>query len=278
VTGAAWVAEATVPAAEAEAVAAEWWLAPAPPVAVVETPAPDGAVTLVAGYARRAEAEAAARLAGGSVSPAPAVEWAALREGWPAPEVAGRVLDLEPGPTFGWGGHPSTRLVLDRLPALVPARGAGTVAGTGATVLDVGSGSGVLGIAALLLGSGSVLAVDVDEDAVAATRRNAERNGVGAHLTARRGGPGAVDGRFDVVLANLTAPVHQAEAAAIARCCVDAGTLVASGMLAGRTEPVVEAYEAEGLAAVTSASLDGWTAVVLRRPSAVTRAAGSRRG
>jgi ribosomal protein L11 methyltransferase len=117
------------------------------------------------------------------------------------------VIELDPGMAFGTGQHATTQLCLETLEErLAP----------GAVVLDVGSGSGILGIAAALLGAKHVDAVDIDPVAVRATKENAERNGVGRIVRARRGSLGeawpfgyAQTGRYDLVLANLSSRLAQ---------------------------------------------------------------------
>ena len=117
------------------------------------------------------------------------------------------VLALDPGMAFGTGLHPTTRLCLASLESLAD-RGVltgGGIDGGPARVLDVGSGSGILAIAAGLLGAREVLAVDVDPIAVEASAANARRNRLGRVITAREGSAPSGEGPFDVVLANLIA-------------------------------------------------------------------------
>src|SRR4051794_19827523 len=111
------------------------------------------------------------------------------------------VLALDPGMAFGTGLHPTTRLCLAALEDL--AERGGIDAST--RVLDVGSGSGILSIAAGLLGARAVLAVDVDPIAVAASAANARRNRLARVIATRDGSVPTGDGPFDVVLANLIA-------------------------------------------------------------------------
>ena len=179
-----------------------------------------------------------------------------VRPSWEPFEPGRRdvVLTLDPGRAFGTGTHESTRLVLAELDRRV--RG-------GESVLDVGCGSGILGVAALLLGASRVRAVDVDPDAVEVTVENAELNGVAARVTASCTPVSRLRGSFDLVLANIQADVLVSLAPAIAARVGSAGTLVMSGILAGQESAVRAAYRPmRMLAAPTEGE---WVALVLRK-------------
>ena len=106
-------------------------------------------------------------------------------------------LQIDPSHAFGTGTHESTQLILQGLP--------GAVKGVG-QLLDVGTGSGILAIAARLLSPGiKIWAIDDDPDAAVAVARNALANQAPLHLSI--GGPGSVSARFDLVIANLTGPL-----------------------------------------------------------------------
>lgn len=126
---------------------------------------------------------------------------------------------IEPGQAFGTGHHETTTGCLVALQELDL---------TGRSVLDVGTGSGVLAIAAARLGAGRVVAVDTDPLAVTAARANAERNRVTVDV--RQGSVGAAPGRFDVVVANLDTSTVVALAAELRDRVVPGGTLIVSGI------------------------------------------------
>jgi ribosomal protein L11 methyltransferase len=179
------------------------------------------------------------------------------------------VLALDPGMAFGTGLHPTTRLCLAALESLAD-RGLLQQSGAGvgrAKVLDVGSGSGILSIAAGKLGAGSVLAVDVDPIAVASSAANARRNRLARVIRVREGSSPSGEGPFDVVLANLIASLLIALADGLAADLVPGGTLIASGIFATREEGVVEAFAARGLAVVNRWAEGDWVALELRRPA-----------
>jgi ribosomal protein L11 methyltransferase len=178
------------------------------------------------------------------------------------------VLALDPGMAFGTGLHPTTRLCLAALEWLSDGGvlDAGGADGGPARVLDVGSGSGILSIAAGLLGAGPVLAVDVDPIAVDATTANAARNRLGGVITARQGSAPSGEGPFDVVLANLIASLLVRLADGLVEDLRPGGTLVASGIFANRESDVVEAFDGRGLRVVQRLEEGDWIAVVLERP------------
>jgi ribosomal protein L11 methyltransferase len=146
------------------------------------------------------------------------------------PTPGERVVVLEPGRAFGTGLHETTSLV-----AQVLGDYAATV--RGASVLDVGCGSGILAIVALALGAESARAVDVDPEAVAVTRENAERNGMSDRLVADETPIERVSGSYGIVLANIeAAPLAELAPAIMARLAPGA-MLVLSGILAPEVAP-----------------------------------------
>jgi ribosomal protein L11 methyltransferase len=177
----------------------------------------------------------------------------------PSTALPGEVaVRIDPGRSFGSGGHATSRLVLAALVRHVS---------TGCTVLDVGCGSGLLGIAAALLGAGRITAIDVDPEAVTATRANAGRNGVAIDVSSTP--LATIEGTFDVVVANILAPVLLALAGDLVRVVAPGGVLVVSGLLAGRSDHVAQALAP--LVVDRTDGLDGWVAVTLRREAEQSR-------
>jgi ribosomal protein L11 methyltransferase len=147
-------------------------------------------------------------------------------------------LRLDPGMAFGTGLHPTTRGCLTLLQRLGPMP---------ERALDVGSGSGILAIAALALGAGSVDCLDTDPVAVDATLANAAANGVDDRISATRGTLPAVPARpYPLVLANLVAALLVELANPLAAHVERGGTLLASGIIATRADEVATALGAAG--------------------------------
>jgi ribosomal protein L11 methyltransferase len=163
------------------------------------------------------------------------------------------VIRIEPGVTFGLGDHPTTVLALRAMVAgLTP----------GATVLDVGCGSGVLAIAACVLGASTADAIDLNPAALDVVPANAAANGVADLVHASTTPLSEVDGTFDIVLANILAPTLIELADDLRRVTGPGGLLIISGLLDGRSEHVVEALAP--LQVVDRFTRDGWTAISLR--------------
>lgn len=163
------------------------------------------------------------------------------------------VVTVDPGRAFGTGTHESTRLVMQALDRLV--RG-------GETVLDVGSGTGILAICALKLGASTARCIDVDPDAIEVTRENAEANEVSARVQADTTPVEAVRERFELVLANIQASVLVPLADAIAARVAPDGRLLLSGILKGQEPEVLAAYPSFAL---EQANEEGeWIALILK--------------
>jgi ribosomal protein L11 methyltransferase len=178
-----------------------------------------------------------------------------LRPSWrEIPSDAGDrvVLTIDPGGAFGSGLHESTRLVLRVIEETV--RG-------GESVLDVGCGSGILSVAALLLGADHAIGNDIEDNAVPTTLENAENNGVGGRMRASTDPLNAIEGRYDLVLANIQAPILIELAGDLKARVAEGGTLVLSGILAGQEDEVAAAFAP--LAPIITA--DGeWRAITFR--------------
>lgn len=166
----------------------------------------------------------------------------------------GVVLELDPGLAFGTGTHPTTALCLEWLDAHVKP---------GQRVLDYGCGSGILALAALALGAASAVAWDIDPQARLACAQNAMKGGFADRVSVASG-PGAIGGRFDVVLANILAEPLKRLAEPLARCCVPGGALVLAGMLEPQASEVAASYRPWFDISVP-AERDGWSLLHGRR-------------
>ena len=180
----------------------------------------------------------------------------------PLPEEL--VIRLDPGMAFGTGLHATTRLCLRSLERLLRP---------GMRVLDVGTGSGILSIAAALLGAAEVQALDIDPLAVDVARGNFELNGctvaraeLGALGDDSRGTAPFQGGGYDLLLVNILARVIIRLAAALPGALAGDGVCVASGILVEQCEGVADALTAHGLAVEERLVEENWAALVARKP------------
>lgn len=182
---------------------------------------------------------------------------------WHAPPEPGAVnLHLDPGLAFGTGTHPTTALCLAWLDGLAVSE-----ALDGQAVLDVGTGSGILAIAALRLGAARAVGTDIDPQALTASRDNAERNEV-AEAALRLCYPEQLDDAeaFPIVVANILAGPLVELAPMIAGHVAPGGRLALSGILEAQAEAVLEAYREQGLVMDEPACREGWVRLTGRRP------------
>ena len=163
------------------------------------------------------------------------------------------VIRIEPGSTFGLGDHPTTVLSLRAVrDALFP----------GATLLDVGCGSGVLAVSACRLGAARAEGIDISPASVGVTLDNARANGVEALVSVSTTPLSAIDGPFDIVVANLLAPTLIELADELRRVLASDGVLVISGILVERQDHVLAALAP--LRVIAEEHREGWAAVSLR--------------
>jgi len=168
-------------------------------------------------------------------------------------------VEIDPGMAFGTGSHATTRMCLRAVLRLL----AGAPGTAETTVLDVGCGTGVMAIAARLLGARRAVAVDIDPVAVEATRQNSRRNRAGVRASATP--VEDVRGRFDVVVANILSGELKRLAPALAERTAPGGYLVLSGILESEACGVSSHFEQHGLVPYRRYSTGGWSALVLRR-------------
>ncbi|BDP41269.1 ribosomal protein L11 methyltransferase [Deinococcus aetherius] len=194
---------------------------------------------------------------------------------WLREEVEpGRIsLVIEPGMAFGTGHHETTRLAVEALSGLNLAELGPN--GTGARVLDVGTGSGVLAIAAVLLGARIAVGIDIDPITIPIADENAEINGVQERVLFLEGALGEVSVRFnergvmayDVVIANLYAELHDLLAGEYAALLSrQGGVVILTGILTTKLPLVRDALNREGFTDARE-TLDGeWALVIARAP------------
>ena len=163
-----------------------------------------------------------------------------------------RALRMIDGPAFGTGLHATTALCLEALEAEIDAA-------RPRSVLDVGTGSGVLALAALSAGVPIAHAVDVDAAAIRTAAENARLNGLASRLRLVQGGPEALSSRWPLVLANVLAAPLIALARPLTRRVGHRGRLIVSGVRASLAREVEAAYVGAGMRQVHAANRDGWT-------------------
>jgi len=178
---------------------------------------------------------------------------------WKLPNANGAriVVQIDPGMAFGTGTHETTRMCLEAVEKYW----------RGGNLLDVGTGTGIIAIAAALLEPGSrITAIDIDPQAVVIARENTDINNASNSVEIAEGGPrGFVGGAFDVVVANLTAEVIISLIDDLAECVSGSGMLILSGILTELEEDVETAAAGAGLAVVERLRLGEWSALSLRR-------------
>ena len=172
---------------------------------------------------------------------------------------------LDPGLTFGTGAHPSTQMVMEAMERLLQ---------TGGSCLDLGSGSGILSIAALRLGAKSAIGVDIDPKAEDIARENSRYNGfdapeftalTGNVLTDRKLMDKLCANRYDLVLVNIVADVIIALSPVLPQVLDENSTLICSGILDTRLGDVVAALEKAGLSVTETFAKEDWRCVTAKR-------------
>lgn len=169
-----------------------------------------------------------------------------------------KVLSIEPGLAFGSGTHETTRLCLETLePYITPDT----------TVLDIGCGSGILSIAALLLGAKRARGVDIDPLAVKTARENGLENGFSAPQYEVLCGNLATDvkGKFDVVVANIVADVIILFCKDVGRFLNDGGVFITSGIIDTREQDVLDAFRQYGFTVTARHTKNGWVCFTCER-------------
>ena len=175
-------------------------------------------------------------------------------DGMPAADPGAIRIELDPGLAFGTGTHPTTALCLEWLDEQDVR---------GWQVVDYGCGSGILAIAAAKLGAAAVHAMDIDPQALIATRENADRNGVGDKL-AVTGDPTLGDSSADLLLSNILAGPLVDLAPRFARAVRPGGWLALSGLLTEQIDTVTAAYR-PWFDICTTSTRDGWALLAGRR-------------
>ena len=167
------------------------------------------------------------------------------------------ILELDPGMAFGTGTHPTTVMCIQALEKVVK---------DGDFVIDVGTGSGVLSIAAALLGAEQVTALDLDDVAVSAAKINVELNSVSNRVTVKHNDLlNEVKGEADIVVANILAEVIVRLAPAASETVKSGGLFITSGIIQQKKEEVKAALIDAGFVIEETLDMENWTAFIARR-------------
>ena len=172
------------------------------------------------------------------------------------------VLELDPGMAFGTGLHPTTRMCLEQVEQRTRA---------GMRVHDVGTGSGILALAAARLGAASVDCIDNSSVAVESATANAAMNDLSDRISVVLGVLDEVEamrmaGQYDMVLVNIIAHVIGGMASQLAQVLAPGGLLIASGIIEARRPDAEPALLAAGLQLIDQAMIDDWIVLVMRKP------------
>jgi ribosomal protein L11 methyltransferase len=180
---------------------------------------------------------------------------------WDLPSGDSNVIVIQPSMGFGTGHHASTRLCLQLLQDAAVAD---------ASVLDVGTGSGVLAIAAKKLGARAVVAIDFDADAITSARECAELNhlvdAIDLRQTDLEQEPAVKGGPFSLILANLTGGMLVRMATRLCQLAVPAGTLIVSGVTRDEEPAVTQAFQAAGATISSRLAEEEWVGLCLSSP------------
>ena len=187
-----------------------------------------------------------------------------------SPHLDRVAIRIDPGMAFGTGTHPTTQLCLELMEKTI---GDIRESNKEFRVIDVGCGSGILSIAALKLGAGSVVGVDIDAGSVKNSRENADTNGIGDELIVGLGSVSEIrDGQFafdkaPLVVANILAPVIvRLFDAGLADLVEDQGRIILSGILEEQEKRVLEAGGARGFELSERRQMGDWVALTMSRP------------
>jgi len=173
---------------------------------------------------------------------------------WENPEPNGRkIIRIDPGMAFGTGIDETTRLCLEVLESVVES---------GKTVFDVGCGSGILSIGALLLGAESALGIDISQDAINSANKNAELNGVENRIEFIHGSPfDHIMNKHDIVCANISADVIITLAQNFLDYLKPGGVLILSGIIEERDQEVINTMLSLGFTFKSRKVENGWTCI-----------------
>lgn len=185
----------------------------------------------------------------------------AIVPGWETYDTDRIVITMDPGMAFGTGTHETTSLCLETLDSMVKG---------GERVLDIGTGSGILAIAALKLGAAEAEGVDIDPMCVRTAGENAERNGVDEHFTVLVGDlSDKASGKYNIITANIVAAAILSLAPHVPVLMAPGARFIASGIIDTRKDEVLAGLRAAGLEPVEIKEKRGWVCVICKNAAEV---------
>lgn len=185
----------------------------------------------------------------------------AIVPGWETYDTDRIVITMDPGMAFGTGTHETTSLCLETLDSMVKG---------GERVLDIGTGSGILAIAALKLGAAEAEGVDIDPMCVRTADENAERNGVAEHFTVLVGDlSDKASGKYNIITANIVAAAILSLAPHVPVLMAPGARFIASGIIDTRKDEVLAGLRAAGLEPVEIKEKRGWVCVICKNAAEV---------
>ncbi len=191
--------------------------------------------------------------------PSKITEHLVVKPSWEKYESAGdeKIIELDPGMAFGTGTHETTSMCMELMEEYLKE---------GDRVIDIGCGSGILSIAAAMLGSGSVLGIEIDPDAVRTAKENVQANGVGETVAIRQGDLAKdVSEKADLIAANLIAPLVMELSPSAAEHLEERGIYLSSGILAEQLDKVKEAIQQAGFEILKTLEKGEWCAIAARK-------------
>lgn len=174
------------------------------------------------------------------------------------------VIRIDPGMAFGTGGHETTRLCLELVEQVMEERDRASAP----SLLDLGTGSGILAMAASLLGAGRILALDIDPDAVIVARENLALNQLIDRVECGTTPLESLTERFDIILANILAEELVRLAPHLTDCLNPGGSLILSGILAEKEQLVRRGFDSQPLKYSRTVCDGEWVAMLYRNESA----------
>ena len=181
-------------------------------------------------------------------------------------DMGRKIIEIDPSSSFGTGSHTTTRLCLEKIEEVLPE------SASNIKILDMGCGSGILGIAALKLGAGYVNAVDIDENSARIARENYEMNNIDVSKYEVFAGNILEDQKlydtigskpYDMIVANIVADVIMWMAPMFKKFLADDGQLIVSGIIAERSDEVINALKKNGFKVTDFTEKEDWAVVVL---------------